>query len=119
MADVVDGTVVPDVPSRPEYMLTTVDNPYDPFTEWDEWFNWDSRAGYHTPGLLARIANSSTDLSDADQYVAIQVAMEEIVRENVLGVHRKVRRGEVQHHVSDSSDTVTHKMDEEMNEEGE
>lgn len=83
-----------DLPSRPEYMLTTVDNPYDPFTEWDEWFLWDSRAGYHTPGLLARIANASTDLSEADQYLAIQVAMDEIVRENVLGVHRKVRRGE-------------------------
>ena len=95
--------VDPDVPSRPEYMLTTVDNPHDPFTEWDEWFSWDSRAGYHTPGLLARIANSSTDLSDADQYVAIQVAIDEIVRENVLGVHRKVRRGEVQDLLAHSS----------------
>jgi hypothetical protein len=76
-------------------MLTTVDNPYDPFTQWDEWFAWDQSAGYNTPGMLARIAKSSDELSEADQHLAIQLAIEEIVRENVLGVWRKVQRNEV------------------------
>lgn len=116
MADAAEPVVDPDVPSRPEYMLTTVDNPHDPFTEWDEWFNWDSRAGYHTAGLLARIANSSTDLSDADQYLAIQMAMDEIVRENVLGVHRKVRRGEVQSLLAHSSTDPSEDENEEAKE---
>jgi hypothetical protein len=83
------------MPDRPEYMLTTVDNPFDPWTQWEEWFAWDQSAGYHTPGLLARIARVSDDLSEADEYVAIQTAIDEIVQENVLGVHRKVREGEV------------------------
>jgi hypothetical protein len=82
-------------PSRPEYMLTTVDNPYDPFTQWDEWFAWDQTAGYHTPGLLARIARLSDDLSEADEHHAIQLAIDEIVRENVLGVFKKVKEGEI------------------------
>jgi hypothetical protein len=81
--------------SRPEYMLTTVDNPYDPFTQWDEWYAWDMTAGYHTPGLLARMVRTSDDLSDADQHQAIQMAIDECVRENVLGVLKKVQRGEV------------------------
>lgn len=84
-----------DIPYRPEFMLTTVDNPYDPFTQWDEWFAWDQSAGYNTPGMLARIAKSSDELSEADQHLAIQLAIEEIVRENVLGVWRKVQRNEV------------------------
>jgi hypothetical protein len=88
-----------DLPDRPEYMLTTVDNPYDPFTQWDEWFAWDLNAGYHTPGLLARVAHLGDDLSDADQHLAIQQAIDEIVEENVLGVFRKVKQGEV-HNVS-------------------
>jgi hypothetical protein len=83
-----------DMPSRPEYMLTTVDNPYDPFTQWDEWFAWDQSAGYHTPGLLARVARLSDDLSEADEHRIIQAAIDEIVRENVLGVHKKVKEGE-------------------------
>jgi hypothetical protein len=84
-----------EVPERPEYMLTTVDNPYDPFTQFDEWFAWDQTAGYHTPGLLARVANFSDELSPADQYLVIQDAIDEIVQENVTGMFKKVLRNEV------------------------
>ena len=80
--------------ARSEYMLTTFDNPFDPFTQWDEWFAWDMRAGYNTPGLLARVAHSSTEVSEVDQFFAIQRAIDEIVRENVSGMHRKLKRGE-------------------------
>lgn len=83
-----------ELPDRPEYMLTTVDNPYDPFTQWDDWFAWDDAAGYCTPGLLARITRMSAELSEADQHLAVQDAIDEIVRENVLGVLRKVKRGD-------------------------
>lgn len=75
-----------------EYMLTTVDNPFDPFIQFDEWYSWDRNAGYHTPSLLDRIINSSDELSDADQAQAIQLAIDEIVQENVSGMHRKVSR---------------------------
>lgn len=71
-------------------MLTTVDNPYDPFTEFDEWYQFDTSAGYHSSALLARIVRTSDELSDADQSVAIELAIDEIVRENVSGMHRKV-----------------------------
>jgi len=74
----------------PLHMLTTVDNPYNPWTEWAEWYAWDYRAGYHTPGLLARVVQTSDELSDPDQVLAIETAIDEIVRENPLGVHRKV-----------------------------
>jgi hypothetical protein len=79
----------------PEYMLTTYDNPFDPFTQWDQWYAFDMQMGYHTPGLLARISKSSIDLSPIDEYLAVQDAVEEIVRENVSGMHRKVKRGDV------------------------
>ena len=75
-----------------EYMLTTVDNPFDPWTQWEEWYAFDTRHGYHTAGLLARIAVTSDELSDADQALAIQLAIYEIVRENVSGMHKKVAR---------------------------
>lgn len=78
-----------------EYMLTTVDNPFDPFTQFDQWFAYDKQLGYDTPGYLARIAISSDDLSEVDEFVVIQDAIDEIVRENVFGVHRKVKRGQV------------------------
>lgn len=75
-----------------EYMLTTVDNPFDPFTRFDEWLAYDIRKGYNTSGMLDRIAASSSDLSEPDQALAIQNAIDEIVKENVLGKWIKVSR---------------------------
>lgn len=71
-------------------MLTTVDNPFSPFDQFDQWFVFDTTAGYNTPGLLARIAKVSNELSDKDIKQEIERAIDEIVRENVSGVHRKV-----------------------------
>ena len=79
-----------------EYLLTTVDNPFDPFTQFDQWYQYDLSLGYDTPGLLARITVTSDELSELDQEIAIQDAIDDIVRENVMGVHRKVQRGEIQ-----------------------
>lgn len=73
-----------------EHMLTTVDNPYNPTTHFDEWFAWDTAAGYYTTAFLARVVVSSPELSEADQSLAIEQAIDEIVRENVSGVYRKV-----------------------------
>lgn len=70
-----------------EYMLTTVDNPWNPFTNYDEWYTFDNTHGYDTPGLLARISNSSIDLSDSDFESSINQAMLEIVNLNVSGMH--------------------------------
>jgi len=73
-----------------EYALTTIDNPFNPFTQWDEWFAYDARLGYNTPAFLARVVVTSDDLSDADQAQAIEWAIDEIVSENVLGLYKKV-----------------------------
>lgn len=72
------------------YMLTTVDNPFSPFTQFDEWHQWDITAGYGTLGFLARITITSDDLSESDQRVAVENAIDEIVSENVSGMHIKV-----------------------------
>jgi hypothetical protein len=85
-----------DGPTPPvEYMLTTVDNPFDPFTQFDEWLSYDTVLGYNTPGYLAAIAHTSDELSDLDLSIAIQEAIDEIVEENVFGIHRKVKRGDI------------------------
>jgi hypothetical protein len=75
-----------------EYMLTTVDNPFDPFTRFDEWLEYDMRLGYNTSAFLARVSKVSNDISEPDQALAIQNAIDEIVSENVSGMWRKVSR---------------------------
>lgn len=78
-----------------EYMLTTVDNPFDPFTEFDQWLEYDIHMGYHTCAFLGRIAMVSDDLSISDQEQAVQDAIDEIVKENVSGMWKKVSRSSI------------------------
>ncbi len=73
-----------------QHMLTTVDNPYDPTTQFDLWNSYDQAHGYFTLNLLARVVVTSEDLSEADQDAAIEDAIDEIVLNNVSGLHKKV-----------------------------
>lgn len=74
------GTMTIDDPiASEEMMLTTVDNPYDPFTEWDNWFAFDEQCGYHTCGLLARLALTSDSLTDEANEQAINDAIQDIL----------------------------------------
>lgn len=64
-----------------EHMLSTSDNPFNPFTDNNEWEAWDLKAGYHTNALLARVIVFPWDASDADQSLAIEYALQEIIEE--------------------------------------
>lgn len=78
-----------------EFMLTTIDNPFNPFTHYDDWYNFDVSQGYNTCAYLARIVQSSDELSDEDQSEAITQAMNEIVKLNILGIYLKVNNNYV------------------------
>lgn len=75
-----------------EVMLTTVDNPYDPFTQFDDWYAFDRIQGYNTCEYLARICYTSDALSDALNAAEIERAIDEAVKYNVIGVYKKVKR---------------------------
>ena len=90
-----------------EHMLTTVDNPFNPFTHYDEWDAFDRTQGYHTSAFLARIVRTSDDLSEADQSLAIELAIEEIVKENVSGMHIRVEEDGTRSLLDSIDDSVT------------
>ena len=71
-------------------MLTTVDNPFNPITQFDDWYEYDESKGYCTSGYVARIAKTSDDLSKNDQDLAIQEAIDEIISMNPDGFYKKV-----------------------------
>jgi hypothetical protein len=75
-----------------KHMLTTVDNPYDPFTQWDEWFAYDERSGHHSSSILGRIAMVDDDLSEELIEEALEHAIDDIVHENFNGLFMKVSK---------------------------
>jgi hypothetical protein len=73
-------------------MLTTTDNPYDPFDQYDEWYAMDQMMGYHSPSYLARIVITTEDLGLEIYHRHIEDAIDEIVEENITGNYVKVVR---------------------------
>jgi len=71
-------------------MITTTDNPWNPFTQYSEWLAHDEYLGYYSTGLLARYVITSNDLSDADQESAILEGINELIKENPFGIYKKV-----------------------------
>ena len=52
--------------------LTTVDNPFDPFEQFNDWFEFDIEKGYYTCSRLARLTNLSNDMSEAESNKEIE-----------------------------------------------
>ena len=75
-----------------EVMLTTFDNPFDPFDEFDSWFMFDVEKGYYTCSRLARIARYSEDFSTIEDKRETERAIDEIIDNDFLNIYKKVTR---------------------------
>ncbi len=67
------------------FMLTTVDNPFNPETQYDDWLSFDEEKGYFSNALLARIAVTSDELSEEEQEADIDLAIDRIVLTDPTG----------------------------------
>ena len=75
--------------------LTTIDNPYDPFTQWDQWYAYDTvQKGYYTSEYLARVTPYTTDMAPAVADALLEDTIEEICALNLTGIYKKVKRKE-------------------------
>ena len=72
------------------YALTTVDNPYDPFEQFSSWFLFDEEKGYHSCSYLGRIARTSDQLSEEENNLEIERAIDEIIKYDFMGVYKKI-----------------------------
>jgi hypothetical protein len=78
-----------------ERMLTTSDNPYNPYIEWDEWFEFDTVNGYNTCAYLARVSFTSDALSESEEEEAIDKAIDEILELNSTGNYISITKPEI------------------------
>ena len=75
-----------------ECMITTFDNPYDPFTQFNHWFLFDTEKGYNTCAYLDRVAKVSEEFSDEENNLAIEQAIDEIIKYDFRNIYKKVSR---------------------------
>lgn len=75
-----------------DYMLTTVDNPYNPFTQWDLWYNFDTQTGYDSCSYLDRVSTTSEGFTEAETDRELNRAIDWIVKNDPFNRYRKVTR---------------------------
>ena len=80
--------------------LTTIDNPYDPFTDFTRWFLFDVEKGYNSCEYLSRIAATSTQFSDEENEQEIERAIDEIIKIDPFNIY--IKKTQTEDTVSDS-----------------
>ena len=71
-------------------MLTTFDNPYNPFTQFDQWFLFDTEKGYNTCDYLGRVTKTSDEFTDEEYSQAIEAAIDEIIKYDFMNIYKKI-----------------------------
>lgn len=75
---------------RKKARLTTFDNPFNPFTEFDSWFLFDCEKGYNSCAYLARVARTSEQLTEQENDEEIERAIDEIIKYDFQNIYKKV-----------------------------
>ena len=74
--------------------VTTIDNPWNPFTQFLKWWEHDHEKGYYSLETVACFAKTSTELEDEDYNDEISHAIDKLLEINPFGLHIKIYQDE-------------------------
>lgn len=72
--------------------LSTIDNPFNPFEQFDDWFMFDIEKGYYSCSKQARLANITDDMTEQEENEEIERAIDEFIKHDFTGLYMKVKR---------------------------
>lgn len=73
-------------------MLSTIDNPFNPFEDYSSWLMFDKEKGYDSAERLMRIAKLTDDMTQKEENEEIERAIDEIIKYDILNVYIKVSK---------------------------
>lgn len=76
------------------YMVTTMDNPYNPFKDYAEWYEWDHEYCWFTCEWLAIFDRTSIDLDPETNRRLADEGVNDFLAFNPYGMHFKVYEDE-------------------------
>lgn len=100
-------------------MLSTIDNPFNPFDQFIDWFMFDKEKGYDCDSRLMRIAKIESDMTEQEENVEIERAIDEIIKHDFTNTYIKVTKDVEDQVVNDENeldDDENDVKDEEINE---
>lgn len=70
--------------------MTTVDNPHNPFTDFEQWWVFDHLYGYFSSEKVAALAHVSEQFTDAENEEEYEKAIDRWISLDILGLYVKV-----------------------------
>lgn len=75
-----------------EVTATTIDNPFNPFNDFDSWFMFDIEKGYYTSSKLGRLTHLSDDMTEKEELEEVERAVDRLIEIDPLDIYIKVTR---------------------------
>lgn len=72
--------------------ITTIDNPFDPFDDYNSWFMFDVEKGYYTSSKIGRLVKTTEDMTEKEENEAIERAIDRLIQIDPLDIYIKVTR---------------------------
>lgn len=73
-----------------ETMLTTIDNPFNPFEQFVDWYMFDCQKGYNTYSRIARLMPDDDSLSSIEKDRIEDNIIDRMIQHDPLGIYTKV-----------------------------
>lgn len=73
-------------------MITTFDNPFDPFEQFHEWYSFDKEHDYDSSEKVMRLANIADDMPEIVQIRAINSAIDRLIALDFANIYTKVTK---------------------------
>lgn len=70
--------------------ITTIDNPFDPFKDFDDWFQFDIEKGYYSCSKIARIAENIENAEEKQEDELLEEAIDRLIEIDPLDLYRKL-----------------------------
>ena len=72
-----------------KYMLTTFDNPFNPFVDFSSWYMFDCEMQHNTCGRLARLVDIDSEMTEREVNAEKERVMDFIVQYDLEGIFFK------------------------------
>jgi len=73
-----------------QFHITTIDNPFDPFENFDDWFQFDVEKGYYSCSKIARIVENIENTEEKQEDELLEEAIDRLIEIDPLDIYRKL-----------------------------
>lgn len=89
------------------FSITTIDNPFNPFDDFENWFLFDCEKNYYTLNKLARLSKVDDSMTEKEESKEIERAIERLIEIDPLDIYIKVyKKDSKQPKNKENNDTI-------------